>query len=211
MPDIQQGACRALLTISRCALRRPRRTRGKRGASIASRPAVVAAEPAIVFNYASALVALASRSEPLVRYLLLRADERRAVREAAVEAGRTGYNAGVTSTSATGSRAPMSVWRIVTRYADALRAHVGDRVREVILFGSQARGEGREGSDVDIAVIVTDPGFALRVRIIDLASDIGLETGLDLSPTVIDVATWQAWRRQERPLARDIERDGIRV
>ena len=36
------------------------------------------------------------------------------------------------------------------------------------------------------------------------------ETDLLISPTVFDLARWEEWRRQERPLVMDIEWDGLR-
>ncbi len=108
-------------------------------------------------------------------------------------------------------RVPDRVRELAARYAAALRGALGERVRDVILFGSQARGEAHEGSDVDVAVIVEGLTFAEKRRAIDVATDLGLEAGMELSQTVVDAATWAKWQRQERPFARDVARDGIRA
>lgn len=105
---------------------------------------------------------------------------------------------------------PAAVLALVGRYRTALAAELGDRLRDVILFGSHARGQAHEESDIDVAVIVSDLDFSLHRHIIDVATDLGLEAGADLSPTVVDAATWETWKKQERPLARDVEREGIR-
>jgi hypothetical protein len=39
---------------------------------------------------------------------------------------------------------------------DALCTHFGDRLRSVVLFGSQARGEASPGSDHDVFVVAND-------------------------------------------------------
>jgi predicted nucleotidyltransferase len=40
-------------------------------------------------------------------------------------------------------------------YAARLRAIFGDRLREIRLFGSYARGEANEDSDIDVLVTLT--------------------------------------------------------
>ena len=79
----------------------------------------------------------------------------------------------------------------------------------VCLFGSRARGEANSWSDVDVAVVLERAGFREKKDAIDIASDVGLEHDLLISPTVFDRATYERWRRQERPLVMDIEREGV--
>jgi len=62
---------------------------------------------------------------------------------------------------------------------------VGDRIEEVILFGSTARGEATVASDVDLLVITSEEDFRLRRNLIGLAYDILLETGVNLSVKVL--------------------------
>ena len=79
------------------------------------------------------------------------------------------------------------------------------------LFGSRARGEGHEYSDVDIALVVAPPWRARRYEIYDLAYDIGLEHRVTLAPMVIDEARFQELKDRERLIVQEIERDGIPV
>jgi predicted nucleotidyltransferase len=48
------------------------------------------------------------------------------------------------------------VLRILRRMKAHLEDAYGDQLLKVILYGSQARGDAREGSDVDVAVVVKD-------------------------------------------------------
>ena len=98
---------------------------------------------------------------------------------------------------------------VVTRFAAELRRRFGDAVRDVRLFGSFARGDAHEDSDVDVAVVLERVDWATQREVIDLATDLGLPNDLSISPTLFDRATYERWRRQERPLVMDIERDGI--
>ena len=93
--------------------------------------------------------------------------------------------------------------------AGALRERWGGALLELHLFGSHARGEAHEASDVDVCVVLDRAGWRERREVIDLATDIGLSFDLVLSATVFDGPTWRRWRRQERPLVMDIDREGV--
>ena len=90
-----------------------------------------------------------------------------------------------------------------------LRARHGDALVDVRLFGSCARGEMREHSDVDVAVVLERVDWRTRRDVIDLSADIGLAHDVLLSATILDRETFEHWRRQERALVMDIERDGL--
>ena len=47
--------------------------------------------------------------------------------------------------------------RVLEDYVAAVRAPYGDRLDDVLVFGSRARGEARDDSDVDVADILNDP------------------------------------------------------
>jgi uncharacterized protein len=104
---------------------------------------------------------------------------------------------------------PRQVRQVSERFAASLRDLFGADVIDVRLFGSQARGEGHEDSDVDLFVVLREAGWAERRTVLDLAGDLWLETEQRISPTILDLACYRRWREQERPLVMDAERDGI--
>jgi predicted nucleotidyltransferase len=97
----------------------------------------------------------------------------------------------------------------LARFTGELRRRFGEAVIEVRLFGSFARSEANEESDIDVAVVLERADWNTRRDVIDLATDVGLPYDLLISPTVFDRATYERWREQERPLVMDIERDGV--
>ena len=99
--------------------------------------------------------------------------------------------------------------RAARRFAGALRERHGEALVDVRLFGSCARGQMREDSDVDVAVVLERVDRETKRDVIDLASSIGLEHDVLLSPTVLDRQTFERWRAQERLLVMDIEREGL--
>jgi len=100
---------------------------------------------------------------------------------------------------------------LAAQFASELRERYGEAVHRVRLFGSFARGEAHEESDVDLAVVLEEADFDIRRKVIDLATDIGMPHDVRLSPTVFDRATWDKWRAQERRIVMDIEREGVEL
>ena len=91
----------------------------------------------------------------------------------------------------------------------AARALLGGDLLEARLFGSRARGEGDEHSDLDVALVVADGARARRYELYDRAFDIGLEHGVALAPLVIEAGHLQHLRDREREIARAIEIEGV--
>lgn len=99
--------------------------------------------------------------------------------------------------------------KAVAEFARELRHRYGEKVLDVRLFGSFARGEADEDSDVDVAVVLDAADWETRRDVIDLATDTGLPYDLLLSPTIFDREAYETWRRQERALVVDIEEEGV--
>lgn len=99
--------------------------------------------------------------------------------------------------------------RVVALYRERLEERFGDLLLDLRLFGSYARGDADEASDVDVFVLLREAGWEERRDAIDLATELLLETGFHLSPTVMEEARYAIHRRQERPLVMDVERQGI--
>jgi predicted nucleotidyltransferase len=97
----------------------------------------------------------------------------------------------------------------VREFVARVRELLGTQLKQARLFGSRARGEGHEHSDVDIALIVAPGGRARRYAVYDLAFDVGLEHSVDLAPLVLEEPQFQELKRRERLLALDIERERI--
>jgi len=93
---------------------------------------------------------------------------------------------------------------LLGRFRRALELRLGERLVGT-LFGSRARGEGTEQSDLDVLVLVSKLTKLDRRAIVDLAYDLELEAHLILSPLVRDSAAWPP----PTLLATEIERDGV--
>jgi uncharacterized protein len=85
-------------------------------------------------------------------------------------------------------------------------------VEKLILFGSRARGQAREDSDYDAAVVVRDLSDLRQVRRIlsDLAYDHILD-GFFIRPVPLPPDYFDPPGRRRTELAEDIVRDGVDV
>jgi len=100
--------------------------------------------------------------------------------------------------------------RIVARARVGLEQIYGARLRGVYLFGSYARGEANEDSDVDIAVVLDEvpSRFAEIERTGELASDLTLEHGMLVMFHFVPEADLAEGRRA---VHRAIKREGVPV
>jgi predicted nucleotidyltransferase len=97
----------------------------------------------------------------------------------------------------------------IHEFISAAREMLGPVLKAVRLFGSRARGEGHEYSDLDLALIVETGARARRHEIYDLAFDIGLAHGVALAPLVLEEQRLEVLRQRERRIACEIEVEGI--
>ncbi len=97
-------------------------------------------------------------------------------------------------------------------FVRSVRGAYGQRLKRVMLFGSRARGEAREDSDFDVAVVLDTitSRSAERNILSDLAYDIMIETSLEIQPWPISEDEWSDPDRHANPfLVRSMRRDGV--
>lgn len=89
----------------------------------------------------------------------------------------------------------------------ALEELYGDRLERLIVYGSQARGEARPDSDVDLLIVLdddVDPDTEAQ-RTSRLVVRIAAKHGVALSPLHLSTDHFQ----RDRPLPRAARREGI--
>ena len=86
-------------------------------------------------------------------------------------------------------------------------------MRGAMLFGSQARGNARAGSDTDVAVLLSGtPGdfVATKLALDDVAYDVLLDSGIRIQPLPIWEGEWAHPEAYSNPrLLENIAREGF--
>jgi predicted nucleotidyltransferase len=84
-----------------------------------------------------------------------------------------------------------------------------------IVFGSRARGTHSDASDADVAVILNGKHqrfLTTKLAMADLAFDVLLDTGINISPLPIWVDEWEQPENYSNPaLLRNIANEGVRI
>lgn len=106
---------------------------------------------------------------------------------------------------------PSSINKILVEFNNQVRKILGNRLKKVILYGSYARGDYNEKSDVDL-MLLTDLTFEeiekYRDDVSDIAFDIELETGIIISPVIKNIDNYNS-RINIIPFYKNVQMEGV--
>jgi uncharacterized protein len=105
---------------------------------------------------------------------------------------------------------PERLQPVLSELKRGLREIYGDRLRAVVLFGSQARGEATEDSDVDVAVVLDR--FDRPGRELDRMSELLFELSFNNDELLTSVPVREdEWRQRDNRFFRNLRREGAIV
>ena len=84
-----------------------------------------------------------------------------------------------------------------------------DRIEDIILFGSVARGEGKEDSDVDILVVVKERNIEDMKEIVGIAFEVSMEHSQDISPKIYTVNEILNRIEMGAPFIKEVLKEGV--
>jgi len=100
------------------------------------------------------------------------------------------------------------------RYREAVESftnravrELGDRIDAIILYGSAARNEADENSDIDVLILTAHP--EIRERVYDIAYDVNLEYDVLLSFFFIDRERFLRLLELGSPFAENVLTEGV--
>ncbi|MDI6791311.1 MAG: nucleotidyltransferase domain-containing protein [bacterium] len=99
----------------------------------------------------------------------------------------------------------------VSEYLERLRRNYGKILKTTILFGSKARGDSDEESDIDLLVVVKDEDWSLQEEIALEAFKPMLEHDVIISPLVMGSKRFLWHKTHRAPLYRNLEAEGIEL
>ncbi len=100
---------------------------------------------------------------------------------------------------------------VLKQFKTDLQHTLGDKLVELKLFGSKARGDDRPKSDVDVLVIVATDDWHIRDTVYDVATDMLLQMDVCISPKVIGKNRFDQLCKEGTCFIHNISRDAITV
>ena len=98
---------------------------------------------------------------------------------------------------------------VIRSFVADLREKLGGEIVSVWLFGSKARGDSQQDSDIDIFILVKEKTPHIRDRVAGIAADYDIEHGLPLSTVVYDLFEYQKNKELGSFFFESVEREGI--
>ncbi len=102
-----------------------------------------------------------------------------------------------------------SVDKISREFANNVRKKLGNRVKEIILFGSRARGDFTEGSDYDILIVVDKRERQILEMVLDESAEIMDKYEALIGYIVCDEDEWE--KKKKFPIGLNILKEGIEI
>ncbi len=103
---------------------------------------------------------------------------------------------------------------VLKKYTADVRTLYGDCLQEIILYGSYARGDYREDSDIDIMILVenmdTEEIRRMSKKLSDLDFDYHRDYDVLIMPIVMDINHFNRWVRAH-PFYNNVSREGIEL
>lgn len=97
------------------------------------------------------------------------------------------------------------------KFKEAVTKALGDEFVELTLFGSKARGDAREDSDIDVLVITNSGNWRLSDVVYHIVTDILLDDEVDISPKVIGKEDYKKLFEMESPFIKNVVKDGVLI
>lgn len=108
---------------------------------------------------------------------------------------------------------PETVRNIIYQFSQQMKSIFESHLSKVIVYGSYARGDYKEQSDVDVMILVDlseDEIKKVENDVYDIAFEIEMETGVDISPVIKNEVQYEYWV-DVLPYYRNVREEGVVV
>lgn len=97
----------------------------------------------------------------------------------------------------------------VNEFARRALEKYGDKIDSIILFGSVAREEANEESDIDLLVVTIGDRFMMRRELSEIVLDILLETGEYISVKTLSVEDFKFLKGVKSSFLTNVIKEGV--
>ena len=109
------------------------------------------------------------------------------------------------------NKIPKKIEKSINEFVTEANKMFGNRIKKIILYGSYARGDYKDSSDIDIMILtdMTDEEITeYSEKLWDFAYDIELENDVLLSPTIKNINKFNYWLKA-LPFYMNVDREGV--
>lgn len=100
---------------------------------------------------------------------------------------------------------------LLEEYVNEIKKIYGIHLKEVILYGSYARGDFNDDSDIDIMILLDITDLEAKVyfdSLIDMTYDFNLDNDLDINPYAKSKAHFMKWVN-DYPFYANVNKEGV--
>lgn len=108
---------------------------------------------------------------------------------------------------------PENINQVIEEFVNGVKEILGDNLKKIILYGSYARGDYNENSDIDIMILTNLEGKELKMnrdKIYDYCYDIEEKNNfhIDVSPLVKNIDRFNYWL-EALPFYMNVQKEGV--
>ncbi|MEE8402212.1 MAG: nucleotidyltransferase domain-containing protein [Candidatus Hydrothermarchaeaceae archaeon] len=98
----------------------------------------------------------------------------------------------------------MKKQKALQEFTEGLKKKHGNKIEKIIIFGSYARGEGGEDSDIDVFII----GDVSLDELVDISFPLLLKYGIHISPHVMTEEHFNLLDREGYGFIKNVKKEG---
>ena len=108
---------------------------------------------------------------------------------------------------------PQTMQQLIQLYVSNIHDIYGSRLRQIILYGSYARGDFRPDSDIDIMILLDLSDIDIkkyRHQLSDMTFDFNMDYDVDIKPIAKNEEHYRKWV-DNYPFYSNVNREGVRL